>query len=154
MLHTTCVLLYERKTLALQQSHMNVITVSIHPKEKLISTPTQLSKAHENQVWSSVQCERIPFPFNTVVSIRLMQTTYTTSEAVGSVSVCVDLSSAQLARNVSVTLRSVAAGQAVGKSFGYLTHRNHIIYSYTEILPVGYSPFNKIFVCAKVQPLH
>ena len=83
-----------------------------------------------------------------------MQTTYTTSEAVGSVSVCVDLSSAQLARNVSVTLRSVAAGQAVGKSFGYLTHRNHIIYSYTEILPVGYSPFNKIFVCAKVQPLH
>jgi len=33
-----CVLLYERKTFqktTLQQSHMNVITVSIHPKESL-----------------------------------------------------------------------------------------------------------------------
>jgi len=84
-----------------------------------------------------------------------MQTTYTTSEAMGSMSVCVDLSSAQLARNVSVTLRSVAAGQAVGKPFGYPTHRKlTICINYTEILPVGNSLFNKIFVCAKVQPLH
>ena len=44
-----------------------------------------------------------------------MQAAYTTSEAMGSVSVCVDISSAQLARNVSVTLRSVTAGAAVGK---------------------------------------
>jgi len=47
-----------------------------------------------------------------------MQTAYTTSEAMGLVSVCVDIiDSAQLARNVSVTLRSVTAGQAVGKPF-------------------------------------
>jgi len=53
-----------------------------------------------------------------VVDIGLMQTAYTTSEAMGLVSVCVDIiDSAQLARNVSVTLRSVTAGQAVGKPF-------------------------------------
>ena len=45
-----------------------------------------------------------------------MQTTYTTSEAMGSVSVCVEISPAQLARNVSVTLSSRTAG-AVGKPF-------------------------------------
>ena len=55
--------------------------------------------------------------FNIVVDIGLMQTAYTTSEAMGLVSVCVDIDSAQLARNVSVTLRSVTAGQAVGKPF-------------------------------------
>ena len=46
-----------------------------------------------------------------------MQISYTTSEAMGSVSVCVNISSAQLARNVSVTLRSVTAGAALGKPF-------------------------------------
>ena len=57
------------------------------------------------------------FSVNAVVGISLMQTEYTTSEAMGSVSVCVDIDSAQLARNVSVTIRNVAAGQAVGKLF-------------------------------------
>ena len=46
----------------------------------------------------------------------MTQTSYTTSEAMGSVSVCVNISSAQLERNVSVTLRNVnAIGVAVGK---------------------------------------
>ena len=53
---------------------------------------------------------------NTVVEIGLMQTSYTTSEAMGSVSVCVEISSAQLIRNASVILRSMRAGAAVGKS--------------------------------------
>ena len=51
-----------------------------------------------------------------------MQTAYTISEAMGSVSVCVDISSAQLARNVSVTLRSVTGGAAVGKPFESYNH--------------------------------
>ena len=59
---------------------------------------------------------------DTVVDVRMMQTAYTTSETRGSVPVCVDISSAQLARNVSVTLRSVAAGTAVGKPFESFTH--------------------------------
>jgi len=52
---------------------------------------------------------------NTVVDIGLMQTSYTISEAMGSVSVCVEISSARLTRNVFVTLRSVIAALAVGK---------------------------------------
>ena len=59
---------------------------------------------------------------DTVVDVRLMQTAYAISETRGSVPVCVDISSAQLARNVSVTLRSVAAGTAVGKPFESFTH--------------------------------
>jgi len=51
----------------------------------------------------------------TVVEVGLMRTAYNTSEAMGSVSVCVEISSSQLARSVSVTLRSVTAGAAVGK---------------------------------------
>jgi len=66
-----------------------------------------------------------PFSFNTVVDIGLMQTAYTTSEAMGSVSVCVDIDSAQLARNVSVTIRSVTAGQAVGKPFKFYSQKTH-----------------------------
>ena len=64
-------------------------------------------------------CEKVIFSLLliTVVEIGLMRTAYNTSEAIGSVSVCVEISSAQLARNVSVTLRSVTAGQAVGKPF-------------------------------------
>ena len=54
---------------------------------------------------------------DTVVDIGLLQTSYSTSEEMGSVSVCANISSAQLARNVSVTLRSVTAGTAVGKPF-------------------------------------
>ena len=50
-----------------------------------------------------------------MVDIGFAETSYTTSEAIGSVSVCVDISSAQLERNVSVTVRSVTAGAAVGK---------------------------------------
>jgi len=45
-----CVLLYERKTFqkpTLQQSHMNVITVSIHPKESLFQHLQNFCKAHE-----------------------------------------------------------------------------------------------------------
>ena len=57
-----------------------------------------------------------------------MQTAYTTSEAMGSVSVCVDIDSAPLARNVSVTLRSVAAGQAVGKPLKSHTQKTHYGY--------------------------
>lgn len=62
-------------------------------------------------------CEKVIFILIliTVVEIGLMQTAYNTSEAIGSVSVCVEISSAQLARNVSVTLRSATAGAAVGK---------------------------------------
>ena len=62
-------------------------------------------------------CEKVIFSLLliTVVEIGLMRTAYNTSEAIGSVSVCVEISSAQLARNVSVTLRSVTAGAAVGK---------------------------------------
>jgi len=66
-----------------------------------------------------------PFSFNTVVDIGLMQTAYTTSEAVGLVSVCVESSSSQLARNVSITLRSVTAGQAVGKPFKFYSQKTH-----------------------------
>ena len=73
-----------------------------------------------------------PFSFNTVVDIRFMQTAYTTSETLGSVSVCVDISSAHLARNVSVTLRSVSAGQAVGKLFKSRAQKSH--YAYDEII--------------------
>ena len=51
-----------------------------------------------------------------------MQAAYTTSETMGSVSVCVDIRSVQLARNVSVTLRSVTGGAAVGKPFESFTH--------------------------------
>jgi len=62
-------------------------------------------------------CENLsPFFYSyTVADIGLIQTAYNTSEAMGSVSVCVEISSSQLARNVSVTLRSVTAGAAVGK---------------------------------------
>jgi len=49
------------------------------------------------------------------VDIGLTQTSYITSEAMGSVSICVDISSTQLARNVSATLRSVTDGAALGK---------------------------------------
>jgi len=54
-----------------------------------------------------------------VVDIGFVQTSYTTSEAMGSVSVCANISSAQLARNFSVTFRSVTTGVAVGKLIGY-----------------------------------
>ena len=63
----------------------------------------------------------------TVVEVGLLQTSYTTSEAMGSVSVCVNISSAQLARNVSVTLGSMTAGTAVGKSYK-TQHKNPYIY--------------------------
>jgi len=64
----------------------------------------------------------------TVVDIGLMQTSYTTSEAMGIVSVCVNISSVQLARNISVTLTSVTAGAAVGKPFE----------SYTQAICISY----------------
>ena len=67
----------------------------------------------------------------------MTETSYNTSEAMGSVSVCVDISSVQLARNVSVTLRSITAGMAMGKPFRYHTHRKLIMcIGYIEILPV------------------
>jgi len=69
----------------------------------------------------------------TVVEVGLLQTSYTTSEAMGSVSVCVNISSTQLARNVSVTLGSMTAGTAVGKL--YVTqHQNPYLYQLYELL--------------------
>jgi len=78
---------------------------------KITELSTGLS--HSGVLFRPIQCVN-PLSFTTVVDIGLMQTTYTTSEAMGSVSVCVNISSAELARNVSVTLRTTAAG-AVGK---------------------------------------
>ena len=77
----------------------------------------------------------------TVVDIGLMQTSYTTSEAMGIVSVCVNISSAQLARNISATLTSVTAGAAVGKPSESYTQaicisyigRKNILQSVTKI---------------------
>ena len=63
-----------------------------------------------------------------VVDIGLVQTLYTTSEAMGSVSVCVDVSSAEFARNVSVTLRNGTAGAAVGKPFKCYTQTSQYVY--------------------------
>lgn len=52
----------------------------------------------------------------------------------GSVSVCVHISSAQLTRNVSVTLRSVPAGAAVGKPNKLQISTDFICTSYTSYL--------------------
>jgi len=62
-----------------------------------------------------------------------MQISYTTSEAMGSVSVCMNINSAQLARNVSVTLRSVTAGAALGKPFQSQHKRLIVCTSNTEM---------------------
>ena len=64
-----------------------------------------------------------------------MQTSYTTNEAMGSVSVCVNISSAVLARNVSVTLRSVTFGTAVGT----FTHMK-TCYVYQQYAEIYYIP--------------
>ena len=99
----------------------------------------------------SFSMEDNPFSFNIVVDIGLMQTAYTTSEAMGSVSVCVDIDSAQLARNVSVTIRSVTAGQAVGRPFKFHTQKLIMCTSYTEILGMGSPVYDKIVVCTRTQ---
>ena len=85
-----------------------------------------------------------------------MQTAYTTSEAMGSVSVCVDISSAQLARNVSVTLRSVPAGAAVGKPFKFLTQRTPYAYHTYQLYndtTYGYYSLQYICIC-KTTTMH
>ena len=82
--------------------------------------------------------------FNIVVDIGLMQTAYTTSEAMGLVSVCVEISSAQLARNISVTLRSVDAGQTVGKPFNSFILK---LVSAAQTLPTGSSFYDNILAC-------
>ena len=84
--------------------------------------------------------------YDAVVDIGLIATSYTISEDMGSVSVCVDISSAQLARNVSVTLRSVTAGTAVGK----LTCRNTIIMCTSYILQgIGLKMYMYKTLCIK-----
>lgn len=82
-----------------------------------------------------------------------MQTSYTTSEAMGSVSVCVHISSAQLTRNVSVTLRSVPAGAAVGKPNKLQISTDFICTSYTSYLWLVQS-MTKIWKKRKRQPMH
>jgi len=64
----------------------------------------------DSAVKFGTQTASVTITDNDVVDIGLMQTTYTTSEAMGSVSVCVNISSAELARNVSVTLSTATAG--------------------------------------------
>jgi len=91
------------------------------------------------------------FFFNIVVHVRLVQTSYTTSEAMGLVSVCVEISSAQLARNVSVTLRSVDAGPTVGKPFNSFILK---LVSAARTLPTGSSLYDNILACMSCVLTH